>query len=452
MITNYNENMINIEEISIESHINTHYRDYSYYILSSRGIPSKYDGLIPVQRLLLLHAPEKLKGTNSLIGECIGSELYHHGDASLAGAINRLCRSFDNSYTLLDGDGFFGNGMASAAAARYTKIKMNNEVREMIKKYAPVNEYNTEGNCKFINLDVPIGLCTSVVGIAIAYRSQILPRKYEDLKKYIEGDDNASLKPYFMGFKGKISRNPNNKSAWIIASDIKYDTAKGEISVVDLPPMMRYDTFLEKMVEIMDKSQCSRMKLINNSKNCVDVKIMAKSCKQEDMEKMITEIGKISSISVSEDIVFADEDGIMRYNSIRDYLDDFKIFRNRSILKKMEWDRSEIVVDMIFNELKAEFIVFMTGSQRTNDEVKKWLEINVYKYKNSSNEHNIQRIKEKLKVILAYKITKEEADQAITNHENLTKELIQANKDIKEFEKNNKFRLTSKSRSLARTN
>lgn len=435
-----------IEDVTIEQHINTHYRDYSYYVLSSRGIPSKYDGLIPVQRLLLLNAPDKLKGTNSLIGETIGSGLYHHGDQSLAGAINRMCRDFDNSFNLLQGDGFFGSGIGSAAASRYTKVRSNPEVAEMIKKYSPVNEYDEEGNCKFINLDVPIGLCTSVVGIAIAYRSQILPRKYEDLKKYIDGDDNTSLKPYFKGFGGKIYRNKKNKNAWIIASNIGYNEKKGEIHIVDLPPMMRYDTFLERLKDIMDKSPCSRMKLFNDSKSFVNIRVKIKNCKKEDIEKIMNKISSISSISVPEDIVFADEDGIVRYNNIREYLDDFKIFRNRSILKKMQWDREELVFEREYNFYKELFIKFMSKKQRTNNEVKHWMEEIPVK------ENMLDRIRDRLRSIPAYKITREELEEAKENNLRLIREVKVADKNIKKFKEENEFKLThSKGKSLART-
>lgn len=442
-----------ITDVTIEEHINTHYKEYAYNILSLRGIPSKYDALIPVQRLLLLYAPEKLKGTNVLIGDCIGSEIYHHGDAALSGAINRLCRTFDNSYALLTGDGFFGNGMDSAAAPRYTKVRANKEVREMIKKYEPVNEYNVDGDCRFINLDVPIGLCMFTVGIAIAYRSQILPRKYEDLKRYVDGDNNVMLKPYFTGFKGKISRNPKNDNAWIISSDITIDK-HGNIIITDLPPMMRYDTFLngkekkggkgEKITKgLSDYIEESpyRVKIINSSKTYVNIKL---KIDKKGRDEFLERLRSITSISVSEEIVFADENGIIRYDTIKDYLDDFKIFRNRSILKKMEWDKDELTVEMMYNGIKASFIVFMTEKKRTNDEVSDYLDGVTGDHKYS------KRIRDRLKLIPGYKLTDEEVNASLINFKRLEKELRGAKKAIVEFKRSTDFETHSKARNLAR--
>lgn len=453
---------IQVEDVTIEQHINTHYRDYSYYILSSRGIPSKYDGLIPVQRLLLLHAPENLKGTNVLIGDIFGSELYHHGDQSLAGAISRMCRIHDNSMSLLKGDGFFGNSMKGSAAPRYTKVRSNPEVSEMLKKYISINEYDVEGNCKFVNLDVPIGLCTSILGIAIAYRSQILPRKYEDMKSYLDGNKNVSLKPYFMGFKGKISRNPKNPNAWMISSSITYDEVLKVIKIVDLPPMLRYDTFLDNSDNKKEKKKKTMssiiedyphpLKFINNSKEHVDMSIRIRKGSKGEIDSLIAEITKIASISVSEDIIFADEDGIVRYDSIRDYLDDFKIFRNRSVHKKMVWDKEELIYEMVFNSIKAKFVDYMGSNKRNNEDVKSFITKAVDHYMDKLQERHTGKISDRIKAIPAYKITTEEMKQSIDNFADMKKKLKILSISIEEFKENNHFEIDeSKSKSLAKT-
>ena len=51
---------MDIKELTIKEGINSYYRKYAFYVLESRGIPNFYDSLTPVQRLVLLNAPEKM--------------------------------------------------------------------------------------------------------------------------------------------------------------------------------------------------------------------------------------------------------------------------------------------------------------------------------------------------------------------------------------------------------
>jgi len=66
--------------VSISDQINNQYRGYALYVLQSRGIPNFYDGLTPVQRIVLQNSPIKYDKTLSLVGNVIKSGLYHHGD------------------------------------------------------------------------------------------------------------------------------------------------------------------------------------------------------------------------------------------------------------------------------------------------------------------------------------------------------------------------------------
>jgi hypothetical protein len=427
------KNNIIIEDVTIEEHINEH-----------------YDALTDVQRMILMNAPEKYNSTINLIGDCFKSG-YHHGDSSLAGAISRLCRSFDNSYMLLEGDGFFGNTLAGASSPRYTKCRARAEVRDMIKKYSNINEFNTDGGCDRLNLDVPLGLCTFIVGIAIAYRSHILPRKLEDIVKYLDGDNTVKLIPHFIGFKGDIVKNKNNPKAWIISSKITYDSRTKNINIVGLPPMMRYDTFLKNLSNIMGEDDFSRMKVINNSKDVLDVNISTNGSKLVD--NLITKLKEISSISFSEDIVFNDIDAIVEYKSIKDYLDDFKVYRNNSMLKKMVYDRSELMVEFLFSKLKKKFIEFLSKNQKNNIQVKEWISSAATMLESKIGNDDIERIKDRLKSIPAYKATIEEAEEAGIIATSLENDLKAKDIEIKRYKETTKLIITdSKAIGLVNTN
>jgi len=197
------------KNLNISDQINNQYRTYALYVLQSRGIPNFYDALTPVQRLILENSPSKFNKTIGLVGEVIKTGLYHHGDSSLSGAISKLARPFGCSFSVLEGDGFFGSPVnPSPSAPRYTSVKINPKVKEFLFKNYDLNEKNEEGGHDWLNVEVPVGLLTHVVGIAVGYRSNILPRKLEDIIEYLDGSVKL-LKPYFKDFSGKITKFKN---------------------------------------------------------------------------------------------------------------------------------------------------------------------------------------------------------------------------------------------------
>lgn len=68
-----------ILQLPISKFIDTKFRDYAVYVLSSRGIPSFTDCLTPVQRYILKNAPQTFQKTLTVVGKCIQAG-YHHGN------------------------------------------------------------------------------------------------------------------------------------------------------------------------------------------------------------------------------------------------------------------------------------------------------------------------------------------------------------------------------------
>ena len=145
--------------ISITDQVNQKYREYALYVLQSRGIPNFYDSLTPVQRIVLQNSPSQFNKTIGLVGEVIRTGLYHHGDSSLAGAISKLARPFGCSYQLLEGDGFFGSPVnPTPSAARYTSVKINPSIKNIVQQHSDLNDKNEEGGTDYLNLEITIGL------------------------------------------------------------------------------------------------------------------------------------------------------------------------------------------------------------------------------------------------------------------------------------------------------
>lgn len=359
---------IDIQILDIKDQINNYYRQYAIYVIESRGIPNFYDSITPVQRLLLLNAPEKYSGTTALIGGVMGTGLYHHGDQSLAKAINKLAKPFACSERLLHGDGFFGSPITpKASSPRYTKIKISADTKQRINEYMSLNEKNHEGGYDWIHIDTPIGLATHIVGIAVGYRSNILPRKLSDVIEYLDGKP-KQLKPYFDGFKGTIKKHQGvDKNGWLMEGLFTANDSDMLIEVKDIPPLISYDNFIKRVYEKLELYG-GHYKMDNNSQSLVDLTI--KWREKSSWPELKKEIEKLTKIIVIEGLVFVKDGCVLEYDEISDYLDDFRLHRERVIYKKMVYDLNVYNAELEFLKAKKEFLIFMMVQKRKNEEIK----------------------------------------------------------------------------------
>lgn len=358
--------------ISISDQINNQYRTYALYVLQSRGIPNFYDGLTPVQRLILENSPSRYGKTIGLVGEVIRTGLYHHGDSSLAGAISKLARPFGCSFQILEGDGFFGSPVnPNPSAPRYTSVKISNVAKDIIDKHNDLNEKNSEGGHDWLHVEIPLGLLTHVVGIAVGYRSNILPRKLEDIQEYLEGK-NKILKPYFKDFAGKITRFNNEERSWLIESGIEINQQRRSIRIFDLPPVVRYESFMKKLTSKLESSGMG-FRIDNNSQSKCDVSVVIRGATQKEFDSYCDWISKLGKIIIRENIVVIRDGNVVEFDSIKEYLDNFRVHLETVRLKRLERDLEYFNFDLEYLEAKLKFLIYMSGKKRKNDEIVSFL-------------------------------------------------------------------------------
>lgn len=123
----------------IEDEMKKSYIDYAMSVIVQRALPDVRDGLKPVHRRILYAMQEAGMSSNKpykksarIVGEVLGK--YHpHGDYSVYEAIVRLAQDFSTRYLLVDGHGNFGSVDGdSAAAMRYTEVRMSKIAEEML--------------------------------------------------------------------------------------------------------------------------------------------------------------------------------------------------------------------------------------------------------------------------------------------------------------------------------
>jgi len=364
------ERKVKESTLGITKQIDINFRNYALYVLEHRGIPSFYDGLTNVQRVSLMNAPKTFSKTISLVGACI-SNGYHHGDKSLSGAINKLARPFGCGEQLLLGDGFFGTPVnTEASAARYTSVKINPIINEILNKYMVLNNKNDDDQWEWLRTEIPVGLLTMIVGIAVGYKSTVLPRKAEEIQKYLDGKK-ANLNPYFKNFTGKVSSYNGLKKTWLIEGVMQVEVTDRSIRVTELPPLMKYDSFIKKLSRLAESSVEFTMQ--NDSSDNVDITLKHRGgCSWDEFQERIE---KMNKIIVSETLVFVKDSSVIEYSDIADYLTEYRVHREAVRLEKSIYDLKVYNEELEFLKAKLEYLKFMLAKKRSDTEIEVFLSI-----------------------------------------------------------------------------
>ena len=235
-------------DLSVSKLIDSRFREYAVYVLEQRGIPSFYGALTPVQRYILMNTPNRYVKTLSVVGKSI-EDGYHHGNSSLEKAIAKLARPFGSSNQILDGYGFFGTEVSpDPAAARYTSVRLSKNTDSILGEYRHLTTKKEDAPYDPLWTSVPLGLTTSIVGIAVGYKTTVLPRKELDIRKYLNGETDR-IKPHFTNFTGTIRQYKQLPNAWIITS--KFSTGDRRLGVDGLPPVSKYSSVLKKVNDLL---------------------------------------------------------------------------------------------------------------------------------------------------------------------------------------------------------
>lgn len=243
-----------IEEKSVTytEFINKELIHFSVYDVK-RSIPSLVDGFKPSQRKILFscfkrNLKEEIK-VSQLSGYVSEHAGYHHGEASLQGAIINMAQNFvgSNNINLLKPNGMFGSrrmGGKDASESRYIFTQLNEITLKIFRKEDSdmLNYLNDDGfkvEPEYYLPILPIILINGACGIGTGFSTNIPcynPKDIIDnLKILINGKGNSELiklTPWYRGFTGKIEQIDNNT---YVSKGIFKKEKENKIRITELP-------------------------------------------------------------------------------------------------------------------------------------------------------------------------------------------------------------------------
>ena len=249
----------------------------------ARSIPNMTDGLKISLRKILFSAFKRKLTSEIKVAQFSGyvseHSAYHHGEASLNGAIVNMAQNYvgSNNINLLQPNGQFGtrlHGGDDSASERYIFTQLNPLTRYIFPELDdPVLNYlNDDGTMvepEFYVPIIPFALVNGISGIGTGFSCNIPAFNPSDLVNYLKMKIHSTMSsqtsnmenlnsyefvPYYEGFKGQISKIEDNK---FLIKGVYERIDDNKIRITELPVgtwTMPYTTFLEGLMDSTDKN------------------------------------------------------------------------------------------------------------------------------------------------------------------------------------------------------
>lgn len=358
-----------INSLTISEYLDSKYLEYGMYTLEERAIPSVIDGFKPTQRKIIYVADKIWKSGSEkplkvfqLGGKIASDANYHHGDASVNGAIIGMAQKFKNTLPVLDSLGQYGSLRSpSAGAPRYISTKTTKNFRLLYKDFELLENKIDEGvviEPKYFLPIIPTVLLNGSSGIAVGFSTNILNRNPLDLiiacQRVLDGKKPNVLLPYWTEFTGNVSvgENPNQYIMTGTYSIINTTTVK----ITELPPYTTYKKYESHLDSLIEKGIVVSYE--NNSSKSVNYTLrFTRSTLSELINKgTLEKILKLSETD-TEILTCLDEFGkLILFDSVDDIVKYFVNFRLTYYYKRKEYLVKSKTETMDLANNRAKFI------------------------------------------------------------------------------------------------
>ena len=347
-----------------------------------RSIPSLIDGLKPSQRKILYASFKRGKNAKEIkvsqfAGFVSNETEYHHGEASLMGAIINMGQNYpgSNNINFLLPNGEFGTRRQlgkDAASPRYIFTNTNKLSYKIFREEdLPILDYCIEEGRKVEPKNYepifPTILVNGTDGIGTGYSTYIPCFDPKDivnaLKAMIEETEFKDIHPRYQGFNGKIVKESDQKYQMKGSYEILDDET---VHITELPIFMSFEKYREYLIsiELADKKEVSDKKLIVDFEqkpfpNKVDIIV---KFKPTELQKLIKngEVEKYlklnTTISLSNMTLFNSANKLIKYDCVYDIIEDFYVHRREIYQKRKDYHTKVLENDMNIIKYKVKFI------------------------------------------------------------------------------------------------
>ena len=422
-----------------------------------RSIPNMVDGLKTSLRKILYCAFKRKLTQEIKVAQFSGyvseNSAYHHGEASLNGAIVNMAQNFvgSNNINLLVPNGQFGTrlkGGEDSASERYIFTYLNPLTRSLFpEKDDIILDYiNDDGQIvepTFYVPIIPFALCNGISGIGTGFSCNIPSYNPMNLLEYVRGKllnksndilESIQFIPYFEGFKGPVMQM-EEKNKFLVKG--VYETTREDTIVISELPVgtwtMNYISFLEDLLEGDKKKKTPPIiKDFSNisTESVVHITVMFNKGVKAKLESTVDgnninglekALKLTTTVNTNNMNMFNSKRQLHKYKQVQDVIDDYYEVRLHHYEK-----RKEAQIKAMENRVKelsnrALFIVEIVNN--TIDLRKHESDEDIYNLLQSKNYDTIQGKYDYLTHMPLHTMTKSRVKKILEEHEELKKSL-----------------------------
>ncbi len=239
----------------------------------ARSLPNVVDGLKISLRKILYCAFKRRLTKEMKVAQFAASvaenSAYHHGEASLNGAIVAMAQNFvgSNNINLLQPNGQFGtrlHGGDDSASERYIFTQLSDITRAIFPEaddaiLTYLEDDGTPVEPEYYYPIIPMALVNGVEGIGTGYSCSIPSFNPMDIVAYLkkkllaESTEGMEFVPYYSGFKGTVTRVEKDQTKYLVKGTY-VKTGADKIKITELPVGTWTMPYIQTLEEMMDGS------------------------------------------------------------------------------------------------------------------------------------------------------------------------------------------------------
>jgi DNA gyrase subunit A len=389
----------------------TAYIDYSMSVIVGRALPDARDGFKPVHRRVLFAMNElgnnynkPYKKSARIVGEVMG-KFHPHGDASIYDTLVRMAQDWTMRYTLVDGQGNFGNQDGDPPAAmRYTEARLQKIAEAMIddiEKDTVDFQLNFDDSLKeptVLPTRIPQLLVNGSSGIAVGMATNMMPHNLsevidgcvayvdnrditvEELITHVKAPDFPTGGVIF-GMEGVRQGLLTGRGRVVLRGKCQVDTKQSgreQIVITEVPYQVNRDNLTDRIGQLVNDKTIEGISNVNNESNKREGTRIVLDLKRDAVAQVvINQLYKFTELQTSYGINnVALTKGKPKIMNLRDLIVEFIEFRMDVVIRraKFELKKAEERAHILEGYLKAldhlDEVIALIRASRTPDEAK----------------------------------------------------------------------------------
>jgi DNA gyrase subunit A len=370
---NGQNNQGRIIPVNIEEQMKTAYIDYSMSVIVGRALPDVRDGLKPVHRRILfamnelgLQYNKPYKKSARVVGEVLGK--YHpHGDSSVYDAMVRMAQEWSMRYTLIDGQGNFGNQDGDGPAAmRYTEVRMDRIAESMMDDIDKdtvdfqLNFDDSEKEPTVLPTRIPQLLVNGSSGIAVGMATNMMPHNLsevldgcvayidnreitiDELMKHVKAPDFPTAGTIY-GMEGIKAGYHFGRGRVVLRGKMQVETktsGREQIIITEVPYQVNRDALTDKIGQLVNDKVIDGIVHVNNESNQKEgTRIVVDLRRDAVANVIINQLYKYTELQTSFGINnVALVKGRPRTLNLKDMISEFVEFRHEVVVRRTQFE------------------------------------------------------------------------------------------------------------------